>query len=211
VSLVVGCILGLVSLGLLSAGGWATWATNTQRDAAGYLSAGTETVASDGYAVTSEKVGEIGDPVPAGILGTVRVRATATNPADAVFIGIAPAAEVDTYLSGVRRTVVTGWSPVETRDVPGAAAPKAAPADARIWAAQVSGRGSQTLTWRPASGSWTAVVMHPQGGAGVSVAADVGATVPDLKWFAVALFAAGALLLGGAMVLIAVPVNRAMR
>ena len=35
VSLVIGCILGLAALGLLAAGGFATWATTTQRDSAG--------------------------------------------------------------------------------------------------------------------------------------------------------------------------------
>ena len=212
VSLVAGCVLGLLSLGSLSIGGWATWETNTQRDASGYLTSDTHTLATPGHVVSSDEVGELVDKVPAGLLGTVRIRATATNPAEGVFIGIAPKAAVDGYLTGVDRKVVTGWFPFATRDQQATgAAPRSAPIGARIWTAQVSGLGTQTLTWRPESGSWTVVVMRPTGAAGVSATADVGATVPDLAWFAVAFFVAGVLLLGAAVLLIAVPVARARR
>lgn len=210
VSLVAGCFLGLASLGLLSAGGWATWETNTQRDAAGYVNASTHTLATAGHVVTSEEVGEISNQIPASILGNVRIRATATNPNAAVFIGIAPKAAVDGYLAGVDRKVVTGWFPFATHDVLGAgAAPKTTPIDARIWTAEVSGTGTQSLTWRPSAGNWTVVVMNQNGAAGVSAAADVGASIPDLAWFAVALFALGLLLLGAAVPLITVPLLRA--
>jgi hypothetical protein len=215
VSLVIGCILGLVSLGLLGAGGFATWATNTQRDAAGYLTSGTQTIATPGHAITSDQIDfwtATDWATPADVVGTIRIRATATNPAAAVFIGVAPKAAVDSYLTGVNRQVVTGWSPFETqyRGETGAA-PKTAPIDARIWTAQVSGPGTQTLTWRPTGGTWTIVVMHPNGSAGLSVTADMGATIPDLAWFAVGLFVVGGLLLGAAVALIAVPVARASR
>ena len=214
VSLVIGCILGLAALGLLGAGGFATWATTTQRDAAGYLTS-TQAIATTGYAITSDQIDfwTATDWVtPADILGTIRIRATATNPAAAVFIGVAPTAAVDSYLTGVNRQVVTGWSPFSSyyRHEAGAA-PKTAPADARIWTAQVSGPGTQTLTWRPAGGSWTIVMMHSDGSAGLSVTADMGATIPDLAWWATALFAAGVVLLGAAMSLIVVPVVRASR
>ena len=145
-------------------------------------------------------------------MGTIRIRATAANPAAGVFIGVAPTAAVDSYLTGVNRQVVTGWSPFSTHyRLEAGTAPKTAPINARIWTAQVSGPGAQTLTWRPTGGTWTIVMMHPDGSAGLSVTADMGATVPDLAWFAAALFAVGVLLLGAAVPLIAVPVIRASR
>lgn len=213
-SLVIGCILGLAALGLLSAGGFAVWATTTQRDAAGYLTSA-HAIATTGHAITSDQIDfwTATDWVtPADVLGTIRIRATAANPAAAVFIGVAPTAEVDSYLTGVNRQVVTGWSPFSSyyRHEAGAA-PNTAPTDARIWTAQVSGPGTQTLTWQPAGGSWTIVMMHPNGSGGLSVTADMGATIPDLAWFAVALFAVGVVLLGAAVPLIAVPVVRASR
>ena len=214
VSLVIGCILGLASLGLLAAGGFATWATTTQRNAAGYLTS-THTIATTGHAITSDQIDfwTATDWVtPADVVGTIRIRATATNPAAGVFIGVAPTAAVDSYLTGVNRQVVTGWSPFSSyyRHEAGAA-PKTAPTDAGIWTAQASGPGTQTLTWRPTGGTWTIVIMHPNGSAGLSVTAEMGATIPDLAWFAVALFALGVLLLGAAVPLIAVPVVRASR
>lgn len=76
--------------------------------------------------------------------------------------------------------------------------------------AQTRGTGRQTLSWSPASGT-SVVVMNADGGARVSVRADIGATVPDLAWLAVGLFIAGGVLLGVAVVLVVVPVVRASR
>jgi hypothetical protein len=81
----------------------------------------------------------------------------------------------------------------------------------RIWTARAVGLGRQTLTWHPTGGAWAVVVMNPSGRPGVSVIADVGATIPDLKWFAVGLFVAGGVLLCVAVPLIAVPIARAGR
>ena len=72
-------------------------------------------------------------------------------------------------------------------------------------------RGTQSLTWRPTGGTWVIVVMNADGRPGVSVTADAGATVPDLRWIAVGLIGVGAVLLASAIVLIAVPVTRAGR
>src|SRR5436190_8381131 len=85
VSVVAAGILGLVSLGVLSAGGWATWMTTTQRNA-GYLTSSAHDVDAAGPAITSAEVGEIADQAWGGLLGAVRVRATSTDQNAAVFI-----------------------------------------------------------------------------------------------------------------------------
>lgn len=209
VTVVAGCILGLVSLGLLGFGGWATWTTTTQRDAAGYLTASTHTIATAGPVITSGEVGELADQAWGGMLGTVRVRATSTDPNAGVFIGVAPTAAVDRYLSDVDRKAVTDWFPLATRDLGTAGAtPQPGPAEARIWTAQVSGSGTQALTWRPDGGT-TVVVMHPDGSRGLSAEIDFGAKVPDLAWIAVVFVVVGGLMLGAATVLIVVPGRRA--
>lgn len=208
VSVLAGGMLGLASIGMLSAGGWATWMTNTQRDPTGYFTTSARTVAAAGPAVTSGEVGELADRVWGGMLGNVRIRARSTDPNSGVFIGVAPTAAVDRYLAGADHTSVTGWFPVATRDVAGTGTAVAtAPTDARIWTAQVSGADRQALTWRPASRT-TVVVMHPDGSAGVSAAIDFGAQGSGLVWFAVGCFAIGALLLGAAIALIVGPVRR---
>ena len=215
VSLVIGAVLALISLGLLAGGGIATWLTTSQRDSSGYLTTNSHAFATTSYAVTSERI-DLGTGADwatvADILGTVRVRATATNTGTPVFIGIAPQSAVDSYLAGVSHTEVTDWADGHSasRDTSGGA-PRTAPVAAGFWAARAVGFGRQTLTWRPTGGAWAVVVMNPSGRPGVSVIADVGATVPDLKWFAVGLFVAGGVLLCIAVPLIAVPIARAGR
>ncbi len=207
VSLVAGCFAALLSLTLLSFGGLATWETNADRDATGYVNASSHTISTGGYVITSDEFAELADRAYAGSLGDVRLRATTTD-GSAVFIGVAPASAVDQYLTGVDRTVVTGWFPFETDQLPAAGtAPPTAPGARSIWTHQVSGTGTQSLAWDPRSDT-TVVVMHPDATRGVSVTADIGATLPGLVWVAVALFVAGGLLLVAAASLIAVPLAR---
>ena len=149
---------------------------------------------------------------PGDVLGTVRIRATATDPTKDVFIGVAPQAQVDAYLAGAAHLRITDWIGHHASNVATAGgAPATAPTAAKIWAAQAAGSGTQTVTWRPTSGRWVIVVMNTNGNPGVSIAANVGAAVPDLAWIAAGLFAIGGLLLAGAVVLIAIPVVRAGR
>lgn len=207
ISVVAGSIAGLLSLTLLSFGGLATWETNADRDATGYVNAATHTITTGGYVITSNEFAELADRAYAGALGDVRLRATSTD-GSAVFIGVAPAPAVDQYLAGVDRTVVTGWFPFETAQQSAAgAAPTAAPVGTNIWTHHVSGTGTQSLAWDPESDT-TAVVMHPDATRGVTVTADIGATLPGLVWVAVILFVLGALLLAAAVGLIAVPLAR---
>ena len=207
ISVVAGSLVGLLSLTLLSFGGLATWETNAARDASGFINANTHTMTTAGYVVSSNEFAEIADRSYAGAVGDVRLRATATD-GSAVFIGVAPASAVDRYLTGVDRTVVTGWFPYETDQLPAAGtAPTSIPTRSSIWTHKVSGTGTQSLAWHPESDT-TVVVMHPDASAGVSVTADIGATLPDLVWVAVGLFAVGGLLLVAAAGLIVVPIAR---
>jgi hypothetical protein len=214
VSLVVGCLLGLVAVGLIAGGGGATWLDNTQRDATGYVTSGTHVFATGTYALVGDRIDLGGTDVaaPSAILGTVRIRVTASDPADAVFVGIAPRAAADRYLAGVGRAAVSDWA-TGTVDVGSLAGgpPPVAPTAASIWVASASGTGTQTLTWKPTGGEWTVVVMRPDGTAGIAVAADAGATFPVLGWIAGGLFAAGGVLLVGAVLLVVLSVARAGR
>src|SRR6476619_588099 len=216
-SLVIGCVLGLIALGVRAAAGEATWATSSQRDSAGFLNSDSHRFTTPTYAITSGGI-DLGTGThwltPADIFGKVRIRATATNPTTGVFIGVGPHEAVDNYLAGVGHEVVRNWAngDTENRFEPGTGrGPQTAPGDAAIWTAQASGQGTQTLSWRPESGQWEVVVMNQDGAAGVSVIADAGATIPDLAWLAVILWVLGGVLLAGAIALVVVPVVRASR
>ena len=53
-SLVIGSVLGLIALAVLAGAGAATWATNSERDSAGFLTSDIHRIATPSYAITSE-------------------------------------------------------------------------------------------------------------------------------------------------------------
>ena len=213
VALVAGSLLAFISLGLLAGGGAATWATNTQRDSAGFVTTGAHPFSTGSYALTSGKI-DLGSGMltTADLLGTVRLRVTPSDPQRPVFVGISSQTAVNQFLSGVSHDEITNWAQGTTtyRSSAGGA-PTISPAAAGIWTAQSSGTGTQTITWKPDPGKWTVVVMNPDATPGLAVTADVGATLPDLGWVATGLFAAGGVFLLVAGALIIIPIRRASR
>ena len=215
VALVAGSILALISLGMIAAGGVATWADNTQRDSAGYLTSGAHSFSTGSYALTSGSI-DLGSSAdvftPADFLGTVRLRVTPVNPSSSVFVGIAPRSSVQQYLQGVGHEDVTNWPEGTTTYRTGSGlTPSGPPMPAVNWSVRSSGIGTQVVTWDPGPGDWTVVVMNPDASAGLGVTTDIGATLPDLGWIATGLLAGGAVLLLAAGALIIVPINRASR
>lgn len=203
-------MLALASLGLFAGGAGLLWAGQTQRQD-GYLTSATTTYATSGRALATSAIGlHAGNWDWAGsVIGKVRIRVTAAGTARPVFVGIAPAAAASRYLSGTAYTTVTDLGgDSATTSHPGTVTP-ALPQTARIWTAQASGAGTQTLTWTPRSGDWMIVVMNRDAAPGLTVRADAGATVPALPWITAGLLAGGALLAAGAVLLIVVPVRRA--
>ena len=213
-ALVVGVLLVLGSLGLAAGGGVALWADQTQRDAAGYLTSATHDFSSPGVAVASKGV-DVRNDAPDwltadSVVGTVRVRTTATDPGTAVFVGIGRAADVDRYLAGTRYSTVSDLADGSATYIThaGTATP-AAPTAQTFWAAQSNGAGTQSLTWSVRDGSWRIVVMNADAAPGVSVRADVGAKAPALPWIAGGLLAGGVVLLAAGATFTVVAIRRA--
>ncbi|MET7991727.1 DUF4389 domain-containing protein [Amycolatopsis sp. NPDC005232] len=198
---VCGAVLVLFSTGLLSGGSALMWADRNQRDADGYFSASAPFSAS-GYALASDPVQlhglGTGGPDLAGIVGDTRIRATAVDATQGVFIGIAPAASAARYLAGVEHTTVTDLGDRGTVgiDIPGGAL-TTPPQQAGIWAGQASGPGTQSVAWPVRGGDWTVVVMNSDGSRGVAVEAEAGATVPAIGWLSVLLVVVGVVFLAG--------------
>lgn len=209
-ALVIGALQILVSLGLLGGGGTALWADRTQRDA-GYITTDVHKFSTSGLALATERT-ELGAAgwgwlYSPSLLDKVRIRVTPTSPGSTLFVGIGPSRDVDRYLAGVSHTVISDFWTNKTEVVNGAT-PASAPATQNFWVASDTGPGTRNLVWVPTDGSWTVVVMNADGRSGIDVGADLGARLPAVPWIAVGLLAAGAVLLVGGSLLIAVAIRR---
>ena len=67
------------------------------------------------------------------------------------------------------------------------------------------------MTWKPKGGDWTIVTMRPDGNRGLSITADVGATVPALGWIGAGILIGAVVLLVAATLLITLPIVFASR
>jgi hypothetical protein len=201
IAVILASLAVLAGLAALAGGGTALVFDQTQRDASGYLMTGSTPYSTDTYALVSDsyRTGASGDVLVAqDMLGTVRVRTQSTQP---VFVGIGPAAAVDSYLAKVRREVATRFDAAQSDfSLRRGGAPAALPASKRFWVAHSVGSGKQTLSWSPANGEYRIVVMNPNGSAGVHTDLAIGARFPHLLWIGVGALGGGALLLlvGGA-------------
>jgi hypothetical protein len=210
-ALVIGALLVLVSLGLLGAGGTTLWADRAQRDAAGYVTTGVHEFSAPGSALVTERV-ELDSPGVGGLysptlLGKVRIRITPVNSGSPLFVGIGPSADVDRYLAGVSHTLISDFWSDSVQPIAGGI-PGSPPGTQDFWVASATGAGAQTLTWDPANGSWTVVVMNADGRAGIGVGTDLGATYPALLGIAVGLLVAGGVFLIGGVLLIVGAIRR---
>jgi hypothetical protein len=188
---------------LLGGGGTGLWAELTQRDA-GYVTTGAHEFSTSGSALTTEPayLGSIGTSwLSPGLLGKVRIRVTATSATTPLFVGIGPSAEVDRYLAGVNRTLVSEFFKGKVEAIGGGQV-RSLPGTQDFWVASATGPGTRILSWDPAVGSWTVVVMKANGQPGISVRADLGARMPAVLWIAIGLLVAGAIVLAGGVLLI---------
>jgi len=194
VLIVVGVIAALISLGLLAGGTALVVVDQTQRDDDGFLMSPSEDFSTASYAIVSDSADvDFGGSERAAraILGKVRIRSESDRD---VFVGIARDTDVDGYLNGVERSIVTdiGKSPEYSNRA--GDAPASPPGDQDFWVASTSGSGEQTLEWEPKEGSWRAVVMNTDGSRGVASELSIGAELDAALWTGIVLVVVGALL-----------------
>src|SRR6478736_8498376 len=192
-----------MGLPLLLGGLGLGWAVATQRDDDGFFSTPTEQLSTQTVALSSEVV-NLGKAGPNDWwadhhLATVRLSARSEG-ARAVFIGIAPSADVARYLGSASYDEISDLrsDPFEysltRRGIGGDLSTP--PTDRRFWTAQSSGPGTQALTWDLKPGTYTAVVMNLDGSPGVDVDLSAGGR---LGWLTPLAWSLG--LLGGALIL----------
>lgn len=161
----LGALLITIAGGIGVSGATVAALAGLQRDG-DFLTTSTERFDYDSYALTSTRteVNEVDglEDLPEGV-ATVRLRATATQPGQALFIGVARQTDVDAYLSSVNHTELVDLrtTPFRAlyRDVPGSGVP-APPAEQDFWTTSSSGTGMQEVTIDLRSGSWAVVVMN---------------------------------------------------
>jgi hypothetical protein len=144
------------------------------------------------------------------VLGEVRIRVEPMSSGSALFVGIGPSAAVDRYLAGVNHARISDLWTNRVQAIDGGT-PGSAPGTQDFWVASSTGTGPTTLTWEPANGSWSIVVMNPDGRPGVDVRADLGATMPALKWIGVALLMGGVLFLAVGVLLMVGAIRRSRK
>ena len=179
----------------------------TGRD--GAFGGGESTLTTQRYALVSDAVG-LGS---GGVDATVRIRVAATG-GGPVFVGVAPAAAVDGYLSGVAydELVDVRLSPFRASLVPtdGDQAP-VRPADRPVWTVSATGPGERTIDVPVSAGGQRLVVMNADASEGVEVTAAVSLRAPFLRSLAIGLLVAGAVVAPAGGVLLAVGVRMTMR
>jgi hypothetical protein len=210
VLVVVGVVVGIVAFGLLAGGCALVTVDQTQRDDDGFLMSPTEEFASPTFAIVSKSAdisSEGGERALDAFLGDVRIRSESASP---VFVGIAPAADVDRYVAGVAHDVVddldSDGDPEYVRR--SGRAPSAPPGVQRFWVASASGAGEQTLEWNPEDGDWRAVVMNTDASRGVAADLSIGAELDAVLWIGIGMLALGVLAAAGAALAITSAVRR---
>jgi Domain of unknown function (DUF4389) len=207
VAIVAGSILALISLGLLAGGIGGIVIDQTQRDADGFLMSPSEEFDTGTYALVSETL-DVGAEVPQWVIneliGTVRIESESER---SVFVGIAAESDADTYLSDVRRAVVTDVGDPDY-SIRRGEAPASAPGAQSFWVASTTGAGERVLDWDVEDGDWVIVVMNADGTAGVTADLRIGAEVDPLIWIALGVLVAGVLFGLGAAALIYVGSRR---
>ena len=203
---VVGSLAVLSAAGMIVGGIVGVVIDRTQRDEAGFVMSGFDSLATDTYALVSDPARIEGDGAD-WFLGQVRIRARSERP---VFLGLGARADVDRYLAGVARSVVTGGVGLpgdERYRERAGGAPATAPANQDFWVESVVGDGEQALDWTVEDGEWRVVAMNADGAAGVSVDVGIGAELDALLWLSIGAIALGGLvlLLGLALVFAAIP------
>ncbi len=208
VLIVVGILAGIVAFGLLAGGCALVAVDQILRDDDGFIMSPDQDFASATYAIVSERADldtEGAEWALDTFLGTVRIRSESERP---VFVGIAPAAEVDRYLEGVEHDVVTDFDRRPRYALRAGGPPAAAPGDETFWAESTTGAGEQTLDWEPEEGDWRVVVMNEDAARGVSAELSIGAELDAVLWIGIGLLVAGGLFAAGAALAITAGVRR---
>ena len=201
----------IVAAALLIGGGTLLWVDRTMTDSEGFINTKPVELETETYAITTPPAQieiETPGPIDAGTLASLRIVVENRDPEKGVFIGVAEATDLESYLSDIAyaEIVELEMEPFEATFVThlGVAVPQTPSAQA-FWTASASGVGPQTLTWDVESGDYALVLMNEDASAGVEVVAVVGTRVPVIRLLSTILLIGGgiALVFGTLMIALA--------
>jgi hypothetical protein len=136
---------------------------------------------------------------------TLRISASPLPHSPATFIGIAPAADVDNYLTPVasRQTGNLGFRPYAIRgagyDGLGLAQP---PTRERFWVAKAVSTRTAKINWKITNDRYRVVIMNANGQSGFAMTTTIATTQPNEPIYALAALIAGLLITGGGSILL---------
>lgn len=219
--LIFGGITLLVAFGLLIGGGALLWVNTSVVDAEDFLTTESYHLVRDSYAIVFQDmhidVGEVTGtwgvwkPSPSDLV-TIKLTCLSNDPSKSIFLGIAEASDVESYLYDVYYDEITRFSisssrslSVEFQTHPGDSV-TSDPASQTFWTVSEYGVGTQTLEWSPEAGNYRIVLMNEEGSAAIDLNIAFGAKIPLLSTIASALLAGGviAILIGGVIVYLGV-------
>jgi len=201
----------------LSLGGFAVLSVHSNfADSEGFIMSRPTDLTVDSYAIVQKAVNidpaDISIWIPTlGDFVQLKIVATSNDPSEEVFIGIAGVTDASGYLSGTNYHEVDDFSwdynpwketqPTIVYHERSGGTPGGAPVVHSFWSAQVSGSGTQTLTWEPVLGNYWIVGMNADGSMGVDIEVQMGARLPILRTIGGILLAVGLILVLIALVL----------
>jgi hypothetical protein len=218
-SIIAASLAGLLSLGLLGAGGVLLWG-DSKKDEQGYVTSASHRFHTNTYALASDNLDldldGLEDVIDSDAYGKLRLK-VAPRTDTPVFVGIARTRDVTRYLDGTTHDLVrdVSFDPFRADyDLQAGSARPDAPGTQDIWSASAHGSGAQTLTWDVEDGDWSIVVMNADASRGIDARISAGAEAPLLAPLGWGMTIAGLLVLafaaGAAVVAVRVPRRQAV-
>jgi len=197
IGIVFGSLILIVGAALLIGGGTLIGIDQGFTDEEGFLTSPSAGLERDTYAIVGEAIFE-GDWIWWYEHPThVRLRMTGD---EAVFVGIAPRADLDAYLADVSYSEIGDFEFREYRrrgvwatdytDHIGASAP-GLPGEQAFWLVHAQGEGTQTVTWEIETGDWAIVVMNADGSRGIDTSGSIAMEAPWLLTVGIVVLVAG--------------------
>jgi hypothetical protein len=214
-SLLLGCFVIFISLGMFAGGGVILWSQSANTADDGYVYAGQMRLNADSYAVIDNEIHpEVENgwrPFTIKEVVSIKVKATSNN-GKPVFIGVATKQSALPYFVGVNvdKLVLGDSAPkwhfdyyptLTYQSLPGGS-PQTPPTSQHFWTAQASGSGAQTLTWTPSTGDYWLVVMNADGSKVLDANVQIGVRLDFFSWTGVWMILGGIILaLGGVAII----------